>query len=221
MDLIKKGTRILCLSPHPDDVEFGLGATLSKYRGDYEGRLVVFSDRSRSRGEVNNDRDQISAAKAIGFHEEDVKFVDQLGYGVERLPNRFFAMDENRDAIRMVVTRLTNEFKPDIIFVPSLKETMQDHQAIAEEVVRVIRGKATILGYEVPKHHRFFRPQVFVNISDEDIKAKMTALSAFSEFTTTYYFQEDVIKSQARLRALDAGYFGYAEAFELYGMFIS
>lgn len=219
MELIKKGTKILCLSPHPDDVEFGLGATINKHKEDFEGRLIVFSDRSATRGEKHNCRDQLRAAKTIGLKEENVKFIDQLNLNVERLPIRFFGTEENRDLIRMVVSRVVKEFEPDIVFVPSLRETMQDHKAIAEEVVRVVRGKISILGYEVPKHNRHFTPNVFVDITEEHLKAKVKALAAFSEFDNTYYFQEDGIKSMARMKALQAGYCGYAEAFELYQLF--
>ena len=43
MDLIPDGARVLCFSPHPDDTEFGVGATLSKYRGRFAARVVVLS----------------------------------------------------------------------------------------------------------------------------------------------------------------------------------
>jgi len=220
MELIKKGTRILCLSPHPDDVEFGLGATLNKFKGVIEGILIVFSDRSNTRGEKYNERDQQASSKIAGFSKENVKFIDQLGLDIDRLPIRFFASEENRDRIRTVISKTVEEFKPDIIFCPSIKETMQDHQAIGEEVIRICRDKASILGYEVPKHNRFFQPNVFVNISEDNLNEKIKMLECFSEFTKRYYFKEDSIKSLARIRALDAGYYGFAEGFELYRAFI-
>jgi LmbE family N-acetylglucosaminyl deacetylase len=51
MALINRGDKILCLSPHPDDIEFGAGGTLHKYRDICEVLLVVFSDRSKTRNE--------------------------------------------------------------------------------------------------------------------------------------------------------------------------
>ena len=220
MELIKKGSRILCLSPHPDDVEFGLGATLNKYKGVIEGFLLIFSDRSNTRGEKYNERDQQLSSKIAGFSMENVKFIDQLGLDIERLPIRFFTSEKNRDLIRLVISKILEKFIPDIIFCPSIKETMQDHQAVGEEVIRICRDKASILGYEVPKHNRFFQPNVFINISEDDLKEKIKMLESFSEFTKRYYFHQDSIKSLARVRALDAGYFGFAEGFELYRAFI-
>jgi LmbE family N-acetylglucosaminyl deacetylase len=204
MRLIPAGARVLCLSPHPDDVEFGVGATLSKYRGEFRARLIVFSDRGATRDECWNDRDQHRAAAMLGLAADDVFFVDQLGYGIDRFKIRFFATEESRDLIRQTVTRAVREFAPDIIFVPGLNETFQDHSAIAEEVVRISRGRYVILGYEVPKHNRHFQPTVFVDVEERDLEIKANAVNCFSEFDNRYYFEPE------------AGYFGFVEAFELY-----
>ena len=221
MELIKKGTKLLCLSPHPDDVEFGLGGTLTRFRGVFEGQLVVFSDRKQTRGESHNERSQNEAGMHLGFRTDDILFIDQLGLNVEKLPIRFFATEENRDVIRMVVTALMERFQPDVVFVPCRNETMQDHVAMAEEVIRVVRGEAAILGYEVPKHNRYFKPDMFVRLTDEDLDNKIAALNCFDEFTNRYYFHEEAIRALATVRALDAGYFGSAEGFEIYRLFVS
>jgi N-acetylglucosamine malate deacetylase 1 len=216
MHLIHDGARVLCFSPHPDDTEFGVGATLSRFRGRFAGRIIVFSDRSQTRNEQHNERDQRSAALAVGLPADSVCFVDQLGYAASRLKVRFFGTEENRDLIRHIISRAVQDFQPDIVFIPGLRETFQDHSALAEEAVRILRGDYAILGYEVPKHNRHFQPNTFVKLDEADIAAKVAALQCFSEFTTRYYFEPDAIRSLARTRALDAGYFGLVEAFELY-----
>jgi len=78
-----------------------------------------------------------------------------------------------------------------------------------------------ILGYEVPKHNRHFQPDVFVEVRPEDVETKIAALNCFSEFTTRYYFEPEGIRGLARTRALQAGYSGLAEAFELYHLSVS
>jgi LmbE family N-acetylglucosaminyl deacetylase len=208
--------RVLCLSPHPDDTEFGCGATLHRLRAQIETRIVVFSDRGATRGEKNNERDQIAAAARLGIPAANIRFVDQLGIGVERLPVRFFGAEESRDRIRRIVAHVVRDFDPDAIFTPALGETMQDHQALTEEVVRVQRGRAAILGYETPKHNRLMNPAAFVHVAEADIKAKAAAVNCFTEFTTRYYFEERMLDALARVRAMDAGFHGLAEAFEVY-----
>jgi N-acetylglucosamine malate deacetylase 1 len=221
MDLIPDGARVLCFSPHPDDTEFGVGATLSKYRGRFAARVVVLSDRSQTRNEQRNDEDQAKAAAALGLPPDAVRFVDDLGYGVSRFKVRFFGTEENRDLLRLVATRSIQDFRPDVIFIPALRETFQDHSALAEEVVRIARGRYMILGYEVPKHNRHFQPDVFVEVRPEDVEAKIAALNCYSEFTTRYYFEPEGIRGLARARALHAGYSGLTEAFELYHLSVS
>jgi len=213
---IPVGARVLCLSPHPDDVEFGLGATLAKHRGEFTARVLVFSDRGRTRGETKNDEDQLRAAAVLGLPPEAVRFVDQLDYGVDRLKVRFFASEESRDLIRQIVTKTIADFAPDMIFVPGVNETFQDHSALGEETVRIARGRHAVFGYEVPKHNRCFQPNVYVDVDETHLEAKAAAINCFSEFDNRYYFEPDAIRSLARMRALQAGYFGFVEAFELY-----
>ncbi len=208
--------RILCLSPHPDDSEFGLGATLHRVRGSCEAHLLVFSDRMKTRGEKHNERDQIAAAKALGIPADRVRFVDRLGIGVERLPIRFFGTEESRDAIRRSVSHAVKQIDPDAIFAPALGETMQDHQALTEEVLRVERGRAAVLGYETPKHNRLMNPSTYMRVDEADVKAKAAAVNCYTEFTTRYYFEERMLDALARVRGMDAGFHGLAEAFEVY-----
>jgi LmbE family N-acetylglucosaminyl deacetylase len=218
--LIAEFRRVLCLSPHPDDTEFGCGATLHRFRDRLQARIVVFSDRARTRGEKHNERDQIEAAARLGIPAGNVRFIDQLGIGVTRLPVRFFAAEEARDRIRQIVAHLVKEFDPDAILTPALGETMQDHEAVTQEVVRVQRGRAAILGYETPKHNRLMNPVAFVRVGPDDIRAKAEAVNCFTEFTTRYYFEEKMLESLARVRAMDAGFHGLAEAFEVYRVMV-
>lgn len=208
--------RLLCLSPHPDDTEFGLGATLHRFRGQVEARILVFSDRGRTRGEKHNERDQREAAQRLGIAPDRVQFIDQLGLGIERLPVRFFGSEESRDAIRRAVARVVKEFDPDAIFTPARTETMQDHQAVTEEVLRVERGRAAIFGYETPKHNRLVNPSTYVRVAESDIAAKAEAVNCYTEFTTRYYFEHRMLEALARVRGMDAGFDGLAEAFEVY-----
>jgi LmbE family N-acetylglucosaminyl deacetylase len=208
--------RILCLSPHPDDSEFGLGATLHRARASCAAHLLVFSDRSKTRGEQHNARDQIAAAARLGIPAARVQFVDQLGIDVERLPIRFFGSEESRDAIRRAVTHAVKTVDPDAIFTPALTETMQDHQALTEEVLRIARGRAAVLGYETPKHNRLMNPSTYMQVDAADVKAKAEAVNCYTEFTTRYYFEERMLDALARVRGMDAGFHGLAEAFEVY-----
>lgn len=205
------GRRVLCLSPHPDDTEFGVGATLHRFRDRCEVMTLVFSDRTKCRGELHNDRDQ-RAASAI-LHVQHTVFID--AYGLDRL--LIGAMPYARGVIRSALERACETFQPDVIFCPAVSENHQDHVAIGEECVRICRGEGlSIFGYEVPKHNRRFQPQAFVKVALDDVDAKQQAVDAFSEFTNRWYFEGTLLRALAQVRAAHAGWAGYAEAFEVY-----
>jgi LmbE family N-acetylglucosaminyl deacetylase len=207
MKIIQKGSKALLISPHPDDIEFGAGAMLHKYKEYLTTKLLVLSTRFRTRGETENKKEQELAASFLGI--KDIQFFD--------LPIRFFDKSEIRDQIRLLTSEICKEFEPDLILIPSLNETMQDHVVVAEEITRIIK-KSSILGYEVIKHNRFFRPNMFVKISQESLDAKVKALSCFKGQVQKYYFDRKVIEALATSRAANGGFLGYAEAFEVYNI---
>lgn len=207
MEIIKENSNVLLISPHPDDIEFGLGGTLYKYKNKINTKLLIFSNRLRTRGESTNKEEQEEAATILGI--QDTQYYD--------FPIRFFDSSENRDKIRLLISENCNSFKPDLIFIPGINETMQDHKALSEEVVRIIRN-TTIFGYEVIKHNRFFQPEVYEEITKESLDAKIKALSCFKVQNQKYYFDKKIIESLATVRAANADFLGYAEAFEVYNM---
>lgn len=209
--------RLLAISPHPDDVEFGLGGLLHCYQDSLSVRTIVLSDRTATRGEADNESEQRAAMERLGV--TDVLFVDEMGF--ERFPIRFMDAPEQRDRVRALAESLVADYDPDWIFVPGIRETMQDHAAVGQEFVRVIRqGRAMIFGYEVPRHNRDFRPDVFIEVTEDDLAAKCEAVACFRQFTNRYYFAREVIDALAVTRASDAGFRGRAEAFELYRAFM-
>lgn len=207
MEIIQKGDKILLISPHPDDIELGAGGVIHKFKDKINTKLLVLSNRYKTRGETNNSNEQEQAASILGI--QDIQF--------HEFPIRFFDSAEIRDKIRLLVTETCESFKPDLILCPAVNETMQDHKVVAEEVTRIIRN-TTILGYEVMKHNRYFLPKIFVEISRESLEEKIKALSCFKAQTQKYYFDKKVIEALATVRAANANFLGYAEAFEMYNM---
>ena len=206
---ILNNSRILMISPHPDDVEFGAAATLHEYKDSTTSKLLVLSNRHEVLGEKNNEEQQRKSADILGIDE--LEFFD--------LPIRFFIEPKTRDRIRRIVEDATNNFRPDLILVPAKNETHQDHQAVTSEVTRMSRS-VSVFGYEVITHNKFVMPthKMYVKVSEDSIKAKVRALHCFEEQKHKYYFDERVVSGLATVRATHAGFLGMAEAFDMYNL---
>ena len=59
-------------------------------------------------------------------------------------------------------------------------------------------------------------PSTYMRVDAADVKAKAEAVNCYTEFTTRYYFEERMLDALARVRGMDAGFDGLAEAFEVY-----
>ena len=106
--------RVLAVSPHPDDVEFGLGGLLHRHQASLVTLLLVLSDRAATRGEVDNEGEQRQAAARLGVNQ--VYFPE--AYGLESFPIRFMDSPAERDRIRALAALVVQRFRPDVIFVP-------------------------------------------------------------------------------------------------------
>ena len=105
--------RLMAVSAHPDDMEFGAGATITKWiREGSVGSLVICTDGGKGTSDPNADpKDLIAiresearaAARAIGI--EDVVF---LGHPDGDL--------ENTRELREQIVRQIRRFRPDVIF---------------------------------------------------------------------------------------------------------
>jgi LmbE family N-acetylglucosaminyl deacetylase len=108
---------------------------------------------------------------------------------------------------------LDREYKPDIVFLPSVNDTHQDHQTVAREGFRAFK-RTTMLGYEVPWNNLDFRTSCFMKISDADLDAKIVALSKYESQKHRTYADAEFIRSLALTRGVQIGK-RYAEAFEV------
>jgi LmbE family N-acetylglucosaminyl deacetylase len=74
---------------------------------------------------------------------------------------------------------------------------------------------ANLLGYELPWNNYRFQPNYFEKISDDNLQAKINALSQYKSQANRKYMNENFIRSLATVRGLQANT-PFAEAFEAY-----
>jgi LmbE family N-acetylglucosaminyl deacetylase len=197
---------ILVLAPHPDDGEFGCGATVAKYLADgFKVHYAVFSSCKRSLSEglpPDTLEKELKAASAIlGIHQ-----LHMFDYDV-----RYFSY-RRQDILEDMVT-LSRSLQPWLVFVPSSTDIHQDHQTIHGEAKRAFKH-SNMLGYELPWNNIVMTTTFFAAVTEEQIELKTRAVMAYKSQAFRNYHSEEFIRSLAFTRGTQIGV-RYAEAFEV------
>lgn len=207
--MVVKYMKVLVLSPHTDDLEYGCGGTVYKLiKQGHDICAVVFSNCKNSLIENGMDemtlyQENIEAMEVLGV--KDVIYLD--------MDNRL--LFKGREFILEFLTKLNRERQFDMIMLPWVGDIHQDHKTVAEEALRAFRRtSATILMYEIVAADGF-RPNYFVPLSDKEIYKKKTALECYhSQKKLRKYFDPSLVESIAEHRGIFIME-KYAEAFEL------
>jgi len=201
--------RILILAPHIDDGELGCGGSISKYAA--EGKEIfyaAFSDCRKSLPaglEPDVLRHECKKATGIlGIKETHLHF---FNFDVRIFPG-------SRQEILDEMVKMNKIIQPDLVFTPAAHDIHQDHEVIYAESLRAFKN-CSVLGYELPWNNSSFNTQCFIKLSDENIESKLAALNAYSSQAHRKYFNEDFIKSLAKVRGIQSGNM-FAESFEVY-----
>ena len=108
---------------------------------------------------------------------------------------------------------LDKKYKPDLVFLPSIHDTHQDHQTISNEGFRAFK-KRSMLAYELPWNNLDFKTTFFIEASEENAQKKIDAISMYESQRHRPYAKEDYIKSLLITRGVQIGK-QYAEAFDV------
>ena len=202
--------RILLLSPHTDDIELGAGATVIKLLEEKNNDIfwAVFSICEDAVPE---------GLPPDTLEKEFLNVASKLrirNHRILRFPTKHFP--ERRQEILDELDRIKQEFKPNLVILPSLNDFHQDHKTIAEEGVRAFKRDVSIVGYELPWNNLVFSPQLIVKLTEKQMQGKWEALSIYkSQFTLERnYFSKEFIFGWARMRGAQCNS-KYAEAFEV------
>ena len=202
---------ILILSPHTDDAELGCGGAITKFMEERDKILwVVFSTAGeylpKSLPKDALKKEFLGALKGLGLKEEDYKI---FNFKVRNL-------HEHRQEILEELITIREEFKPQMVIGPSLNDFHQDHQVVANEMVRAFKTTSSIICYELPWNHVTFNTQLFVKLKKIHIVKKWEMLKNYESQLTKgkTYFSEEFIYGLAKTRGIQCDS-EYAEAFEV------
>ncbi len=202
---------ILAIGPHPDDIEIGCGATLTKYAAKgHNVFLFIATDGSAGGDPVQRRREQEDSGQIIG-----AKAIFWGEYEDTRIEIHKEAIDKVEQTIRQV--------KPDLIFVNYLHDTHQDHRHMAAIATSATRYVRNVLYYETPTTQEF-QPNIFVDFGKEHLKIKEKLLLAHASqvdrTNITNLSILEVARSSAHFRGMQARV-AYAEAFQSVRLFLN
>lgn len=226
----------MVVAAHPDDELLGLGATMHKLIREkgVVAHVVILGEGITSRSDIRDTEkwkavleehhcNIYAAGSHIGY-----KSIHTYGFSDNRFDTHALL-----DIVK-VVEKEKEEFKPEIIFTHNAGDLNIDHQLTFQAVMTATRPMdgekvSTIISFETSSatdwqysnHPEQFHPNYFVGISEENLQAKLNAMSEY-KFENRLYPHPRSLKA---LRTL-AEYRGYtsgnqmAEAFEIVRMIV-
>lgn len=221
----------MVVAAHPDDELLGLGATMHKLIKEQGAvvHVVILGEGITSRSDT---RDTEKWKEVLEEHHANINAAgSHIGY---KSIHTYNFSDNRFDShalldIVKVVEKEKEEFKPEIIFTHNAGDLNIDHQLTFQAVMTATRPMedeevTTIICFETSSatdwqysnHPEQFHPNLYIEIGEDDLKAKQDAMSEYT-FENRPYPHPRSLKA---LRTL-AEYRGYtsgnqmAEAFEI------
>jgi LmbE family N-acetylglucosaminyl deacetylase len=207
--VIESWERALVLAPHTDDGEFGCGGTIARMvDAGVEVRYVAFSIATRSLPEGfppdTLARECAEATAELGIPPSCLTVHD---FDVRTFPGR-------RQEILELLVATWEDWRPDVVFQPSLHDIHQDHQTIAQEGLRAFK-RTTILGYEIPWNNFDFAYQCYFALDRAHVERKVAALEHYASQAHRRYSDPEYVWNVARTHGINVNR-EYAEGFQVY-----
>jgi LmbE family N-acetylglucosaminyl deacetylase len=202
--------KVISIGAHPDDVELGMGGTLSKHIHIGDDVHIVLCTLGGVSGDPREREEEArKAASILG-----VFYVHILNYPVPKLNKPTLEFGE-------IMRKVIRDIKPHRIYVHSPHDYHQVHSTIS----RATKGAAEkenikqVLYYEIIASTTLdFKPNAYVDITDY-IDLKIRSIEAHKSQSDRLYMQPNVVRSLANIRyareKVGSNPNGYAEAFTI------
>ena len=173
---------VLCVSPHPDDIEYSMMGTILKH---VDTHFIILNlcqggdlDSTTSKTRLEEVRDVWSNWRI------NVELVFTV--------NKFIRDLSEEQWINLLEEYVDNV---DAIFLPNECDSHFEHRYVAGFGKALVRSKpADLIQYKTPSTDQQWVPNLFVDI-DEQYASKMKYLYKFESQQHRYYFRSDVLRA--------------------------
>jgi LmbE family N-acetylglucosaminyl deacetylase len=178
--------KVLCLSPHPDDVEYSMLGTILKH-SDTEFHLFQLAQ--------GGDCDETTNSSRLTEVEKVWKSADCLNIKLNFTSFKFIKeLGEDR-WINLVESYIVANGPFDAIFLPNESDSHFEHRFISGFGPALARNsKISLVQYYTPSTQDTWDPNFYVDIEDFYTR-KLRALSFFESQKHRYYFTEEVLRA--------------------------
>ena len=147
--------RVLCLSPHPDDIEYGMLGTIMKYK-DTKFDIVVLSQ--------GGDFDKSTAKERQNECRKVWENIDNIeGHFIE--DSKFIKDKDEDEWVNLLETKFDIS-KYDCIISPSSDDSHFEHKIVSDFTYALVRrSKCGIIQYKSPSTLDTWIPNLFVDLS--------------------------------------------------------
>mgnify|MGYP001171828677 FL=1 len=199
--------KILCLSPHPDDIEYGALGIMAKHPETHFDILTI---------SIGGKFDNSSGKNRF-------KECSSIWGSIPNIKGDFLLEDHTINfEYDQLVHMIENKYDMssyDLILIPTHEDTHHDHKKINVVGMALTRkNKCGIVDYKTPSTLETWIPNHFVDISSF-LDFKIKQLRKFKTQAKHLYFQNDVIKAfhtnyQSSKRGI-----GYVECFKIHRIY--
>lgn len=178
--------KVLCLSPHPDDVEYSMLGTILKHT-DTQFYLLQLAQ--------GGDCDETTGIERLKEVEEVWKKAKCNNIKIINTPFKFIKDITEDKWIHLIESHLKAEGPFDALFIPNQDDSHFEHRFIANFGPALIRNnKISLIQYYTPSTQDSWDSNYYIDISEQYF-IKLDALKYFTSQQHRYYFTEDVLRA--------------------------
>jgi len=178
--------KVLCLSPHPDDVEYSMLGTILKYT-DTQFYLLQLAQ--------GGDCDETTGKERLVEVENVWKTANCNNLIIINTPHKYIKELTEEKWINLIEQSLIEKGPFDAIFLPNETDSHFEHRYISGFGAALIRNsKISLVQYYTPSTQDSWDPNYYVEIKNE-YDRKLISLKKFTSQQHRYYFREDVLRA--------------------------
>ncbi|MBI3638687.1 MAG: PIG-L family deacetylase [Thaumarchaeota archaeon] len=181
--------KIVSVGSHPDDVELGMGGTLTKHKDCGDDTFVILCTLGGVSGDPRQrEKEALEAARILG-----VKKLRIINYPISKLNTSTIEFEK-------IMKKIIDEIGPNRVYTHSPFDYHQVHVGVSKMVTRAANDIDQILFYEtISSTTPEFKPNAFVDITKQ-INTKIRSVKAHKSQSNRFYIQPNIIKSLANTR---------------------